>query len=259
MEKKMLTIPQMIFTILFILLALLCILYGITILSANSGSKFYMVWLVGAAVMGLLAAMTYFRLFAKIPAPLRTIAIIILSAAFLYFAFTQILILRHFHEKAPENLDYIIVLGAQMRGDYPSRVLKFRLDCAIEYLNANPNTVCIVSGGQGANEIMSEAEGMKKYLLENNIPEDRILIENRSRNTIENILFSKELLKDETSSVGILTNNFHSYRSVRLAKAQLQNPIYGISASSSPRFLPNNMLRETVGITKDTLLGNMTF
>lgn len=255
----MLTIPQMIFTILFILLALLCILYGITILSANSGSKFYMVWLVGAAVMGLLAAMTYFRLFSKIPVPLRTIAIIILSAGFLYFAFTQILILSHFHEKAPENLDYIIVLGAQMRGDRPSMVLKFRLDCAIEYLNDNPNTVCIVSGGQGANEIMSEAEGMKKYLLENNISEDRILIENKSRNTIENILFSKELLKDETSGIGILTNNFHSYRSVRLAKAQLKNPIYGISAASSPRFLPNNMLRETVGITKDTLLGNMTF
>ena len=84
-------------------------------------------------------------------------------------------------------------------------------------------------------------------------------MENKSKNTIENILFSKELLKDETSSVGILTNNFHTYRSVALGRKQIKNPIYGISAPSSPRYLPNNMLRETVGITKDVLLGNMSF
>ena len=259
MEKKMFTVPQIAFTILFSILALLCLLYGITIFLVQSGSNFFTIWFAGTAFFLILAIMAFFRLFTKIPVPIRIIAIVLCSAAFLYFLFTQILILRHFNDKAPENLNYIIVLGAQIRKDRPSWVLQFRLDTAIDYLNANPDTICIVSGGQGPNEHISEAEGMRNYLLENHIPEERIVMENKSKNTIENILFSKELLKDETSSVGILTNNFHTYRSVALGRKQLKNPIYGISAPSSPRYLPNNMLRETVGITKDVLLGNMSF
>ena len=59
------------------------------------------------------------------------------------------------------GLDYIIVLGAQIYERGPSAVLRFRLDKAVEYLNENPQTKCIVSGGKGSNEPCSEAEGMK--------------------------------------------------------------------------------------------------
>ena len=74
-----------------------------------------------------------------------------------------------FSAKGNQNLDYIIVLGAQVREDGPSAVPKYRLDAAIDYLNENPNTVCIVSGGQGANEPFSEAKGMAEYLLDKGI------------------------------------------------------------------------------------------
>ena len=259
MEKKMFTIPQIVFTAVFLLLGLLCLLYGITVFLVQSGSKFYVVWFAGFVFFLLLSAMTFFRLFGKIPLPVRIIGIGILTLGFLYFLFTQFLILNHFADRAPDHLDYLLVLGAQVHKDRPSVVLQYRLDTAVEYLNANPDTVCIVSGGQGENEPMPEAEGMKKYLVEKQISPDRIILENKSRNTIENILFSKELLKNENCTVGILTNNFHTYRSVALGKKQLKNPIYGIAAPSNPRYLPNNMLRETVGITKDVLLGNMSF
>lgn len=74
-----------------------------------------------------------------------------------------------FSAKGNRNLDYIIVLGVQVREDGPSAVPKYRLDAAIDYLNENPNTVCIVSGGQGANEPFSEAKGMAEYLLDKGI------------------------------------------------------------------------------------------
>lgn len=73
--------------------------------------------------------------------------------------------------KGETNLDYVIVLGTQIHESGPSIVLKYRLDAAVLYLNENPGTICIVSGGQGKNEPYSEAEGMAKYLIEKGIPE----------------------------------------------------------------------------------------
>lgn len=259
MEKKKLGLSQIIWTVLFLLLAILFVIYGIAIMMINSGSRFFLVWFALGAASVLLAVFSYFRIFSKIPVPLRVILIGTVLVCFGVFLYTQIRILAHFRDKGPRNLDYIIVLGAQMRETGPSVVLQYRLDTAITYLNENPDTVCIVSGGQGRNESAPEAEGMKKYLMEHGISGDRILTEDRSSNTIENILFSKKLLSSENASVGIVTNNFHVYRGLSLAKKQGLTSTYGISAPSSPPYLPNNMLREFVGILKDSLLGNMNF
>ena len=259
MEKKKLTVPQIIFTAIFLILGILCLLYGITIMMIRSGSIFFTVWYGLAGIFHILAAITAFRIIDKIPVPLKIIISGILAAAFLFFLITQILVLSHFGDKAPKHLDYVIVLGAQMKTNGPSVILQYRLDCAIDYLKENPDTICIVSGGKGPNEPVAEGDGMKEYLIQNGIPAERILVENKSSNTIENILYSKELLKSESSTVGIVTNNFHLYRAYSLAKKQIANPIYGISAYSNPVYLPNNMLRESIGIVKDVLHGNMRF
>ena len=259
MEKKKLSIPQIIITSVFFLLGILCLLYGITIFLIHSGSKFYMVWFAGSFFFLLLSLMTVFRLFEKIPPAVRIIAVGILCVGLVYLLFTQIMIFSHFKDNTEKELDYLIVLGAQVKESGPSVILQYRLDRAVEYLNANPDTVCIVSGGKGVNEPVSEAEGMKKYLTEHGISADRILLEDKSTKTTENILYSKELIKDQNSSVGIVTNNFHLYRALRLAKKQISNPIYGISAYSNPVYLPNNMLRESIGVTKDVLKRNMNF
>ena len=120
----------------------------------------------------------------------------------------------HFKDRGKANLDYIIVLGAQVYSSGPSPVLRYRLDAAVDYLNENPETICIVSGGQGYNEPFSEAEGMAEYLMRQGIGAERIWLENTSSTTQENMLFSKVLM-EEGSTVGIVTNNFHLFRGLR--------------------------------------------
>lgn len=85
------------------------------------------------------------------------------------------------HAQGKPDLDYVVVLGAQVRKSGPSLVLRYRLDKAIEYLDENPNTICIVSGGKGPNEPFPEAQGMADYLKEHGIAEQRILEEPDSK------------------------------------------------------------------------------
>ena len=132
-----------------------------------------------------------------------------------------------------------------------------RLDKALEYLAENPDTVVIVSGGQGSNEVISEAEGMKKYLVEAGIQPDRILMEDQSVNTSENLKFSKELLDSVDSTVVVVTNDFHVFRSVRIARKNGYHAVEGLSAGSYPLMLPNNLVREFFGVLKDFFMKNM--
>ena len=258
-ESKKMTTIQIFYFVLFLVLALLFALYGFAIFSIHSGSRFYLVWFGLCGLSALLAVFTKFGLFGKISMPVRIIALSILGICLLVFLYTQVRIMTHFRDTAPDNLDYVIVLGAQMRPDGPSVVLRYRLDNAYEYLKNNPDTVCIVSGGKGPNETEPEAYGMRDYLISKGIDASKIITEDKSGNTIQNILYSKELMSSPDASVGIVTNNFHVYRGTALAKKQGLTNVHGISARSSYGYLPNNMLREFVGILKDSLLGNMYF
>ena len=126
------------------------------------------------------------------------------------------MITGEFKSKGQQNLDYIIVLGAQVRESGPSVVLQYRLDAAIDYLNKNPDTICIVSGGQGVNEPFSEAEGMAKYLLENGIEMDRILLEEMSKNG-----FHRLSLGVQSSCSSILHQHLRSNSSKTLISSWL--------------------------------------
>ena len=77
--------------------------------------------------------------------------------------------------KAPQNLDYVIVLGAHVRGTVPSRALRKRLDCAKAYAEENPDTIFFLSGGQGSGEDITEAEAMYRYLTEKGVDGDRLI------------------------------------------------------------------------------------
>ena len=117
--------------------------------------------------------------------------------------------------------------------------------------------MCIVSGGKGANEPFSEAESMAEYLLKNGIEKSRIILEDKSTNTVENIRNSKALMDMSYRNVGIVTNNFHMFRAVQIAKAQGLKGVCGIAANSSVLYLPNNVLRECGGILKDWMMRNI--
>ncbi|MCQ8213073.1 YdcF family protein [Cetobacterium somerae] len=133
------------------------------------------------------------------------------------------------NKSTPEiKSDYIIILGAGLKGDKPKKVLKYRLDKAIEYYKKYPNTIFIVSGGQGKDEIISESEAMKNYLTSFGIPKKHIIQENRSKTTLENLKFSQKLIPFTNKKVGVISNDFHMYRVKFFANSLNLNitPIY---------------------------------
>lgn len=250
MGKKMISI-------LCVLAALFCFAYCAVVFMIKSGSRFYLVWAAGGVFLLVLAFLLHSGMWDRIPLVLRKIFYVIVIVGAVMFVIVEGLIISRFHDKGKENLDYIIVLGAQMKPAGPSAVLKFRLDAAYDYLTENENTMCILSGGQGSNEPCTEAEGMYRYLTEKGISPERLMMEDQSTDTSENIAYSMALIGRNDVSVGIVTNNFHVFRGVRLAKAAGVQDVCGIAARSNVYFQLNNMVREFFGIMKDLVCGNL--
>lgn len=234
-----------------------CLAYGISIMMLWSGTGFFAVWLVlGVLLLGGAWA-AHAGWWEAAPLALRRAAAGIACAALAVCVVTQGLAISSFGSHGPDDLDYVIVLGAQVRDDGPSIVLQYRLDTAADYLQANPKTRCIVSGGQGFNEPEPEAQVMARYLVDKGIDPTRITIENESTNTMENIQNSMAFIDPDVDQVGIVTNNFHVFRGTAIARKQGIAHVFGIAAPSSPWYLPNNLLRETFGIAKDFIKGNL--
>ena len=241
-------------------LGIACAGYGVAILLVRSGTPFFAVWFGMAAIFLFAAWAVYAGWWAAAPVVARRIVLGIVAAIVVWLVATQALALSAFGANGDEaggDLDCIIVLGAQIREDGPSVVLQNRLDTAAEYLAEHPGTHCIVTGGQGPNESEPESHVMARYLEQCGIDSKRITIEDQALNTDQNIRYSMEYLDSANDRVGIVTNNFHVYRGVALAKKQGIANVYGIAAPSNPLYLPNNLLRESFGITKDFLAGNL--
>lgn len=117
---------------------------------------------------------------------------------------------------APKNPQAVIVLGCRVQKDgRPSLMLRRRLEAAYEYLKENEEIICVTAGGQGEDEPASEGETMKKALVEMGISGDRIIVEDKSVNTEENLALSAKLLEDmgiEGGEVTIVSDGFHLYR-----------------------------------------------
>ncbi len=240
-----------------IICGILCFGYCLAVYGIKSGSYFYMVW--GACGVFFIAAALFlhFHLWEKLPSVIQKLAVICIAAGIILFAAVEGCVISGYNAKAWQELDYIIVLGAQVKENGPSVALKFRLDAAYDYLVENESTVCIVSGGQGVNEPCSEAQGMKEYLEQKGISPERIIMEDKATNTAENIAFSSAFFDKENDRVGIVTNNFHIFRGVSIAKHYGIKNVCGLAARSNFYMQPNNMFREFFGIVKDFACGNL--
>lgn len=250
-KEKMLQMSLMALGIVFIIY-FLCIEFF-----TGHGTNFYYVWLIMGVVLVLVSFAFSLGWIGQLPIWIRRGTLICCLVGLFFFLFVEALIISGFNAKGTSDLDYIIVLGAQLKTTGPSKVLQMRLDTAYDYLLENPNTKVIVSGGQGSNEPDTEAQGMFEYLIGLGIQEERIIKEDRSRNTIQNILYSSEYLDRERDKVGIVSNNFHIFRATSIAKANGYKNICGIAAPSYAFLQPNNMFREFFGVVKDFLFGNM--
>ena len=120
--------------------------------------------------------------------------------------------------KKPDPSSVVIVLGCQVKGTLPSLMLGRRITAAADYLKEHPEAKCIVSGGKGGGEDISEAECMKRGLVAQGIDPERIYLEDKSTTTVENIKFSKKILDEigPNSPVAIVTNEFHQYRAGKI-------------------------------------------
>lgn len=160
----------------------------------------------------------------------------------------------------PDKPTTVVVLGCQVRGRTPSLMLKERLDVAYDYLAANPEAKCIVTGGQGANEIVSEGEVMAEYLENRGIDSDRIYAETASKDTYENINFAKAIADKEGlgNEVVIATDAFHQMRATMIAE-KAGFTVNNISSQTMWYLLPTYWFREWLGICNYTLFENSGF
>lgn len=268
----------MVITILLFAAGTLLVLYGLAVASIVSGTRFFLIWLALGGLCFLAAACRVSGFSERIPVWVKAAAAITGTVCLAVLVYCTVLIGTRFAARGEDGADYMIVLGAQVREDGPSAVLRYRLEAACDYLRPNPETRCIVSGGQGSNEPFSEAEGMRRYLEEAGIGADRIFMEDESVNTAQNMEYSLRLIQtlsaqEETAGeeqkeagegeqssdarVVIVTNNFHMYRALAIARKAGLEEAQGVAAGSSAFYLPNNVLRECLGILKDKICGNM--
>lgn len=154
--------------------------------------------------------------------------------------------LNTFHLFKKRKLDYIIVLGAGIKGEQVPPLLASRIDQGIEILKKNPKALFIMSGGQGKGEDIPEGEAMARYAINKGIDESKIIIENKSTNTKENLLFSSKLMIKESPRVGLVTTSYHVFRALILAK-DLGIRCIGFGSVTKWYFTLNALIREFIG------------
>lgn len=186
------------------------------------------------------------------------ISVVVIAAVMvLYFAMLSAMMLRSIYNK-PDKPNVVVVLGCQVRGDRPSKMLRRRLDAAVELLGQYPDVKCVVSGGQGSDEKITEAQCMKDYLVEKGISESRIIMEDKSKTTFENLKFTFEKLDELGISrdITIVTDGYHQYRAGLIAKEQGAGEVTTYSADTEFRHVASHWVREWVALTKFFIFGS---
>lgn len=241
----------MLWQIIFLVTGVLSLIYYSVICIALKkwDSTFSRFWLA-IGIAGILGSLLI-RLYGM---PCIAEAMIGISVCFLLIAEIKIItgMSRIPLEKRETESDirWIIVLGAQVRGRQITDSLKRRLDAALEYLKEHPDVHVIVSGGQGKDEEVTEAYAMASYLECEGIDHRRIVQEDVSVNTLENLKFSRNLIADVNTPVGIVSNNFHVYRGCVFAKRAGFKEPFPIAASCHPLLFPNYFVRECFAVWK---------
>ncbi len=158
----------------------------------------------------------------------------------------------------PDNevkTDYMLILGAGLDGEAPSLSLLERLKTGCSYLKKYPDTIVIVSGGQGTAESITEAEAMKRYLIKNGVEKNRIVMETKATSTMENFRYTRQLIEERSggniAEITFVTNRFHIFRSRMLAKRNGLR-VAALACSDFPG-IESKYLREYFAILKSLI------
>ena len=168
-----------------------------------------------------------------------SILALLLTAGIAFAGFCSVKMVQYY-QNPPQTPCTVVVLGCKVKGTVPSLMLQRRLETAKGYLQQHPEVSCIVSGGKGTGEDISEAQAMKTYLTAAGIAADRILMEDRSTDTHENLLFS------------ILTDGFHQYRAHRMA-TELGLESWSVSGKTRRILIPTYWVREWMALFEQFL------
>lgn len=191
---------------------------------------------------------------------LRWVCLVLGLALIISFAIVQNHIWRFAAQvrAAEPNTPCLLVLGAGLVGDIPSLILQYRLKTTLEYMQTHPQSVAVLSGGQGPRELVSEAFAMQSWLTYRGIEEERLHMEDKSTSTYENIAFSQPIIRElGYEQVLIVTNDFHLLRASMLAEHYGQEA--QLLAAPTPKFflIPPSYLREYFALVKAWLLLNI--
>ncbi len=250
---------MMILKVILLLVGSSALVYYLIIVSILGFRKdFSLCWIAGGVgCFGLLALLAYLeKCQGKGVERLTALIYILLGIVVLFFAITETIIIKTGYSKPQKGADYVIVLGAQVKGTKVSQALRHRLDAAYSYAVSNEATQIIVSGGKGSGEDITEAQAMYEYLVNRGIAPDRIIKEERSTNTNENIMYSKEMMEGGDYVV-VVTNHFHLYRGTRIAKKQLDQKVEGLGAKTGNILFLNYFVREAFAVVKDKAMHNI--
>lgn len=189
-----------------------------------------------------------------LPSKLWRAAAALISIGLIYFCLVELPIIYNSRtDSDAAQKDYIVVLGAQVKGTQPTPSLYYRLCGARELLLSDPDTVAIVTGGQGEGESVSEAECIRVWLIEAGVDSARIITEEEATSTIENLEYSFDIIRrrgDEPSgNVTIVSSSYHLFRAKSMA-ARLGVEAAGYScAPGNPLLATNFFIREAFGVT----------
>ena len=219
--------------------------------------------LVCLSIVGIILVYKALRLLgSKYPQDARTlkrIFTILLCIGLLVVGITEAIIIKASFGDPRQHCDYMVVLGAGVRGDVPSLSLRNRIDAAYDYLTEHPDVTAILSGGQGEGENITEAQCMFDHLTAMGIDESRLWMEDQATSTWENLNFSLDMIEERTGQrpekLGVLSSEYHLFRASLFADA-CGVEFLGVPAKTTKLSLRvNYFMREVAGVWHYLLLG----
>lgn len=238
----------------YVALGLLCEVYFIgTIIFGGrvTFAEFYFGLGVLLITLGLIKRKSKKEYILIRPGKMRTAIEICFFIGLASFVVIEVCIIGGAISKHKDKSDYLLILGAGIRGEVPSTALYQRLYASLEYIEINPKVKIVVSGGKGSGESITEAEAMKRFLINHGVAGEQIIKEEKSTDTLENMKYTAAVLegleKSENIEVTIVTNNFHMFRAKFLAQRQGLK-VYGYPAPLHPMLIPTCFAREYLAV-----------
>ena len=190
------------------------------------------------------------------PAVCRAMTFLLGIGVLLFIAF-EIPVVLNAHTDSDCERKYLIVLGAEVIGSKPSRSLCYRIEAAKRYLEQYPESTAIVSGGRGDHEDISEAGCMYAGLCSAGISPERLITEDRSSSTMENLSFSFNIIRslgdEPDGNTAILSSSYHLCRAKKIARSMGVRAAGVASYPGNPILAANFFIREALGVARLTL------